>query len=164
MGADGELVISMEKKSGNEEKNGKDTYLRREFSYSQFRQSLLLPDNVKTDDICAKVENGVLTIDIPKKKESEESARGFLIHGKSLFCCMQKPTAHSTDAIPDTPAHRKTGIGGSVRRTGLPTERRSRRYMPPSGMPYSCLISSMTKVLITEPRLSMVPKTLSVNS
>ena len=74
VGADGELVISMEKKSGNEEKNGKDTYLRREFSYSQFRQSLLLPDNVKTDDICAKVENGVLTIDIPKKKESEKIA------------------------------------------------------------------------------------------
>lgn len=74
VGADGELVISMEKKSENEEKNGKDTYLRREFSYSQFRQSLLLPDNVKTDDICAKVENGVLTIDIPKKKESEKIA------------------------------------------------------------------------------------------
>ena len=74
VGVDGELVISMEKKSGNEEKNGKGTYLRREFSYSQFRQSLLLPDNVKTDDICAKVENGVLTIDIPKKKESEKIA------------------------------------------------------------------------------------------
>ncbi len=74
VGSDNELVISMEKKSENSEKDKKGTYLRREFSYSQFKQSLLLPDNVMPDDICAKVENGVLMIDIPKKKESEKIA------------------------------------------------------------------------------------------
>lgn len=75
--ADNELVISLEKKSEqkeedkDKERKSKGTYLRREFSYTQFQQSLLLPDNVVRDKIEAKVENGVMTIDIPKKKESE---------------------------------------------------------------------------------------------
>ena len=49
----------------------KGTYLRREFSYSQFQQRLILPDTVERARISAKVENGVLTVDIPKKKESK---------------------------------------------------------------------------------------------
>lgn len=69
---DNELVISMEKRSGQkeEDKKHKGTYLRREFSYSQFQQSLILPDNVEKEKIAARVENGVLTVDIPKKKET----------------------------------------------------------------------------------------------
>lgn len=73
---DNELIISMEKRSEekDEEKRHKGTYLRREFSYTQFQQSLLLPDNVVREKISAKVENGVMSIDIPKKKETEASA------------------------------------------------------------------------------------------
>ena len=73
---DNELTVSMEKKvEKNEEpeKEGKKhTYLRREFSYSSFRQRMILPDNVNVDNIDAKMENGVLTIDIPKKTEEEK--------------------------------------------------------------------------------------------
>ena len=73
---DNELVISMEKTAEKSEKpeNGekKHTYLRREFSYSSFRQSMILPDNVKADEIQAKMENGVLTVDIPKKTEEDK--------------------------------------------------------------------------------------------
>lgn len=70
---DNELVISMEKKNEQKEEDPKKrgTYLRREFSYSRFQQSLLLPDNVVREKIAAKVENGVMTIEIPKKKETE---------------------------------------------------------------------------------------------
>ncbi len=50
------------------------TYLRREFSYSRFQQTLLLPDNVEKEKITAKVENGVMTIEIPKMKEAEKAA------------------------------------------------------------------------------------------
>ncbi|WP_418193264.1 Hsp20 family protein [Alistipes sp.] len=32
---------------------------------------MLLPDNVVREKIAAKVENGVMTIEIPKKKETE---------------------------------------------------------------------------------------------
>ena len=73
---DNELTVSMEKKvekNEESEKEGKKhTYLRREFSYSSFRQRMILPDNVIVDNIDAKMENGVLTIDIPKKTEEEK--------------------------------------------------------------------------------------------
>ena len=68
---DNELIISEEKE---EDKKRKGTYLRREFSYTQFQQSLLLPDNIEREKISAKVENGVMTIDIPKKKVEELAA------------------------------------------------------------------------------------------
>ncbi|MCM1150666.1 MAG: Hsp20/alpha crystallin family protein [Alistipes sp.] len=73
---DNELIISLEKCAApkEEEKRGKGTYLRREFSYTQFQQSLLLPDNVERDKISAKVENGVMTIDIPKKPVAETAS------------------------------------------------------------------------------------------
>jgi HSP20 family protein len=73
---DNELVISLEKKTENKEEDTKrkGTYLRREFSYTQFQQSLLLPDNIERENISAKVENGVMTIDIPKKKIEETAA------------------------------------------------------------------------------------------
>ena len=73
---DNELTVSMEKKvekNEESEKEGKKhTYLRREFSYSSFRQRMILPDNVNVDNIDAKMENGVLTIDIPKRTEEEK--------------------------------------------------------------------------------------------
>ena len=67
-----QLIVSMEKKTENDEK-GK--YLRREFSYSRFQQIMVLPENVEKDKIDAKVENGVLTIDIPKKVVEPEEKR-----------------------------------------------------------------------------------------
>lgn len=48
-------------------------YLRREFSYSQFRQTLILPENVDKTKITAKQENGILTILIPKKESVIEA-------------------------------------------------------------------------------------------
>lgn len=65
------LVVSFEKKNQSEEKDKKGSYLRREFSYSQFTRKMLLPDNVDKDNISAKVENGVLTVEIPTVKELE---------------------------------------------------------------------------------------------
>lgn len=73
---DNELIISMEKRTEAKEedkapeKHRKGTYLRREFSYTQYQQNLLLPDNVEREKITARVENGVMTIGIPKKKVS----------------------------------------------------------------------------------------------
>ena len=72
---DNELVISLEKKhEEKEEGKQKGTYLRREFSYSQYQQSFLLPDNVEREKITARMEHGVMTIEIPKKKEEEAAA------------------------------------------------------------------------------------------
>ena len=70
---DGNLVVSLEKKEENNEEKQNGHYLRREFSYSQFRQVMILPDDVDRDKISAHVENGVLTVDLLKK--SQETAR-----------------------------------------------------------------------------------------
>ena len=68
---DSQLVITMEKK--NESKNDSSKYLRREFSYSKFQQTLVLPDDVEKDHISASVDNGVLTIDLPKKYQESKA-------------------------------------------------------------------------------------------
>lgn len=68
---DNNLVISMEKKVENKEEKKDGRYLRREFSYSKFQQTMILPDNVDKEKIAAQVENGVLTIDLPKLSEEE---------------------------------------------------------------------------------------------
>ena len=73
------LVISMEKKTENKEEKKEGRYLRREFSYSKFQQTMILPDDVDKEKISAQVENGVLNIDLPKFSEQEkEKAKSFI--------------------------------------------------------------------------------------
>ena len=65
------LVISFEKKTESEDrKNG--AYLRREFSYSQFQRTMILPDNIDKENISAEVKNGVLSVVIPTIDETEK--------------------------------------------------------------------------------------------
>ena len=47
-------------------------YLRREFSYSNYEQNYVLPDDVVKDQISAKVEDGILTITMPKTEPKEK--------------------------------------------------------------------------------------------
>ena len=61
---DGDLVIKMEKK--NEVKAEKAHYLRREFAYSKYEQTLILPDDVNKDEVGARMSDGVLNITLPK--------------------------------------------------------------------------------------------------
>ena len=65
---DGDLVIKMEKK--NEVKDEKAHYLRREFAYSKYEQTLILPDDVNKDEVGAKMNDGVLNITLPKLNKS----------------------------------------------------------------------------------------------
>lgn len=67
--ADNNLHIEMEKKTDNKEGKKHGRYLRREFSYEKFQQTLLLPEDAEADKIEAKVEKGVLNIHIPKKEQ-----------------------------------------------------------------------------------------------
>jgi HSP20 family protein len=69
------LTISAEKSARNETKEGKVT--RREFNYSSFSRSFMLPKSVEKDNITAKYENGILLLSVPKKAEivQEEKSR-----------------------------------------------------------------------------------------
>lgn len=68
---DDNLVIAIESKKEDKEENKDTRYLRHEFSYAKFQQTMLLPEDVDADKIDAKVEHGVLTIDLPKKVHAE---------------------------------------------------------------------------------------------
>lgn len=68
---DNNLVITMEKKIENNEEKKEQRFLRREFSYSKFQQTMILPDDVDKEKIAAGVEHGVLTIDLPKISAEE---------------------------------------------------------------------------------------------
>lgn len=62
-----QLIVTVENRR-NEEQEKKGKYLRREFAYSQFQQTLILPENVNKEGIHASQNNGVLTITIPKNQ------------------------------------------------------------------------------------------------
>lgn len=83
LGDNNELVISMEKKneSGEKDKDGK-RYLRREFSYSKFQQAFDLPDNVDVEKINASMNNGVLSIELPKVATEEKAKASRMIEIK----------------------------------------------------------------------------------
>ena len=63
---DNELVISLQKK--DEKKEEKKNYLRREFSYASYQQTFVIPEEVNIEAIAAAMNDGVLSITLPKKE------------------------------------------------------------------------------------------------
>jgi hsp20/alpha crystallin family protein len=68
LNAEGDLVIKMEKKADVKDENTR--YLRREFAYSKYEQTLILPDDVNKDEVGARMADGVLNITLPKLNKS----------------------------------------------------------------------------------------------
>lgn len=70
---DNRLIISSAKQQEQETKEA--NYTRKEFSYQSFQRSFSLPvDTVDADKIKAWYENGLLTIDIPKKETTGQKS------------------------------------------------------------------------------------------
>ena len=69
---EGNLCIAIENKMEHKEGDKKNHYLRREFSYSNYEQSYTLPEDVEKEKISAKVDNGILTVVLPKMEKKEE--------------------------------------------------------------------------------------------
>ena len=72
---DGNLEIAIENKLEHKEENKKEHYLRREFSYSNYQQSYILPEDVDREKSSAKVLNGVLEIELPKVVKNEQKVQ-----------------------------------------------------------------------------------------
>ena len=74
--AEGNLEVAIENKLEHKEEHNDENkhvrYLRKEFSYTNYQQTYTLPENVVKEDIAAKVEDGVLTITLPKVTMKEE--------------------------------------------------------------------------------------------
>ncbi|MGX1929517.1 Hsp20/alpha crystallin family protein [Flagellimonas sp. 2504JD4-2] len=62
------LTISSEAKSENKET--KENYTRKEFTYSSFKRAFTLPETVDGSKIDAKYEDGILKVTLPKKEEA----------------------------------------------------------------------------------------------
>ena len=68
---DHNLCVAIENKFEHKEEDKHAHYLRREFAYTNFEQKYSLPDNVDEAKIAAKVEDGILTIELPKIQREE---------------------------------------------------------------------------------------------
>ncbi len=70
---EGNLCVKMENKMEHKTEDKHEHYIRREFSYSNYEQTYVLPDNVNKEAIEAKVDDGVLKIKMPKLTPKEEA-------------------------------------------------------------------------------------------
>ena len=72
---EGNLTITIENKQEHKHEDKHHHYLRREFSYSNYEQSYTLPDDVVKDQISAKVEDGILTVTMPKAEPKQKVSK-----------------------------------------------------------------------------------------
>ena len=76
---EGFLTVAIENKQEHKHEDKNHHYLRREFSYSNYEQNYTLPDDVEKDNISAKVEDGILTITMPKTAQKEKVTKSIEI-------------------------------------------------------------------------------------
>lgn len=67
------LSISVEQRSDDQQEQKNMT--KREYSYSSFVRSFTLPESVDENGIQASYNDGILSIDIPKKEEAKNLSR-----------------------------------------------------------------------------------------
>jgi HSP20 family protein len=65
------LTISYENKNGQKD----EKYIMKEFALQSFERSFVLDEKINADDIKAKYENGVLSLELPKKAETKVIAK-----------------------------------------------------------------------------------------
>ena len=65
------LCVAIENKYEHKDEDKHSHYLRREFAYTNFEQKYALPDDVDEAGINAKVEDGILSIELPKIQRAE---------------------------------------------------------------------------------------------
>src|SRR5687768_7405573 len=74
---EGLLTISYEKK--DERKSEDRKAVRREFSFRSFKRTFHLDEKINVNSIAARYENGMLTLNLPKQEEREETGKKIVI-------------------------------------------------------------------------------------
>ena len=75
---DGYLTISAEKSLDKEEKDKKDKYIRRERYAGSMSRTFYVGESVTENDIHAKYENGILTLDVPKEEAKKVPEKRYI--------------------------------------------------------------------------------------
>jgi HSP20 family protein len=66
-----EDVLTISSESKNETEENRDGYRRKEFSFTSFCRSFIIPDNVNKDKIEAGYKDGILNVSLPKQDEEK---------------------------------------------------------------------------------------------
>lgn len=72
---DNELTISLEKKNEEDKSSESGHYIRKEFSYSSYTRTFIVPENVNMEGITASMNDGILSVTLPKKEEKETAVQ-----------------------------------------------------------------------------------------
>jgi HSP20 family protein len=67
--AEGDNVLVLKAEHAEEREEGDDSYLLRERNYGSFHRSMQFPAGVSADEAIAEVEDGILTLTLPKSEE-----------------------------------------------------------------------------------------------
>ena len=67
-------ILSLEGERTFEKENGDASYHRVERSYGKFVRSFTIPSNVDNEKITAAFQNGILTVELPKREETKPKA------------------------------------------------------------------------------------------
>ncbi|CAL5363748.1 unnamed protein product [Camellia sinensis] len=87
------LQISGERNKEHEEKN--DKWHRIERSSGKFLRRFRLPENVKMDEVKATMEDGVLTVIVPKEEEKKPEVKSIDISVQASLVVFDSPKASS---------------------------------------------------------------------
>ena len=68
------LTIRAERSESTDEKDSKGNYIKRERSYGSFSRSFDMT-GIRTEDVAAAYENGVLKLTLPKRQETLPTSR-----------------------------------------------------------------------------------------
>jgi len=67
-------ILSLEGERKFEKENADENYHRVERSYGRFVRSFTIPSNVDNEKISAAFQNGILTVELPKREETKPKA------------------------------------------------------------------------------------------
>lgn len=68
-------VLSISVEQGNDEQQNQKHFTKREYSYTSFVRSFSLPDSADESGIQARYNDGILSVDIPKREEAKTVSR-----------------------------------------------------------------------------------------
>ncbi len=71
------IIINAKKEE--EMKEEKDSYKKSEFKYGQFSRTIYFPEEIDTEKTEAKLENGILEINVPKRIAEKEERKKLTI-------------------------------------------------------------------------------------